>query len=278
MSEHNRHGLPRSIPEPRKRLVRQRCGFGCVVCGSAVIQYHHFSPAFSEAKDHDPEGITLLCGTHHQEVGNWLSDQDVIKHNAAPYCQSKDAHRLVRVQAPLYVIAGTAIFFGTGDLITVGSEPALKIVVEEGRLLLNATFFDDAGRPTIKIVDNELSICRDTWDAQFVGKQAIVRESAGRISLRFSVIAPNCIYFEHLDFAFGTSRVVFRPDRFELWNRNGLAVGNSNFVLCSGGGIFIDESGPKLRNLRFLTYSSDRFVELAKTGQVQLLLSELGMH
>ena len=58
----NRFGLGRDIPGTTKRIVRQRCGFGCVVCGAAFYQYEHVDPAFADARVHDPEKICLLCG------------------------------------------------------------------------------------------------------------------------------------------------------------------------------------------------------------------------
>jgi len=38
VSELNKHGLSRTIPEPAARLFRQRCGFGCGVnCSVSLI-------------------------------------------------------------------------------------------------------------------------------------------------------------------------------------------------------------------------------------------------
>ncbi|GAH43227.1 unnamed protein product, partial [marine sediment metagenome] len=54
MSSTNQYGLSRYIPLEIKRAVRQKCGFGCVVCGSTIYQYHHFDPPFNEAKQHNP--------------------------------------------------------------------------------------------------------------------------------------------------------------------------------------------------------------------------------
>lgn len=33
----NKQGISRDIPDPIKRDVRQRCGFGCVICGKCCI-------------------------------------------------------------------------------------------------------------------------------------------------------------------------------------------------------------------------------------------------
>ncbi|MHB0562224.1 hypothetical protein ACX3RA_15640, partial [Escherichia coli] len=61
MDNINKHGLSRRIPETIKRQIRQRCGFGCVICGFGFYDYEHFKPDFVDAKVHDPNGMTLLC-------------------------------------------------------------------------------------------------------------------------------------------------------------------------------------------------------------------------
>jgi hypothetical protein len=73
----NRFGLSRDIPRGIKREVRRRSGFGCVICGCAIFEYEHVDPPFSEAKQHDPSGITLLCGQCHSYVtrGVWSKDK-----------------------------------------------------------------------------------------------------------------------------------------------------------------------------------------------------------
>lgn len=52
----NQFGLSRDIPEAVKRQVRQRDGFGCIICGSAIIEYEHFEPEFHAAKFHSVDG------------------------------------------------------------------------------------------------------------------------------------------------------------------------------------------------------------------------------
>lgn len=52
------------IPAKIKRLVRQRCGFGCVICGSPIYEYDHIVN-WSETHHHKAEELTLLCSKHH---------------------------------------------------------------------------------------------------------------------------------------------------------------------------------------------------------------------
>src|SRR5574337_274292 len=79
MAEVNKFGLSRDIPDLIKREVRQKCGFGCVVCGSAVYQYEHLEPLFPDAKNHDPNGIVLLCGGCHDRVTRGMLSKETIK-------------------------------------------------------------------------------------------------------------------------------------------------------------------------------------------------------
>ena len=88
MTNTNSHGLSRDIPNEVKREVRQRCGFGCVVCGGAIIQYDHFEPEFADAHAHKSEGIILLCGgCHNLKTVGRLSKETLAKHAADPKCR-----------------------------------------------------------------------------------------------------------------------------------------------------------------------------------------------
>src|SRR4051812_43597484 len=85
MSVRNRYGLSRDIPSEVKRAVRQRCGFGCVICGSAIVEYEHIDPEFVRARNHEATGIALLCPTcHSRKTRNFLSRRRVIEAAANP--------------------------------------------------------------------------------------------------------------------------------------------------------------------------------------------------
>ena len=80
MSKVNRFGLRRKIPEDIKRRVRQRCGFGCVICGSSVYEYEHVSPTYVEAQRHDPDCIATLCASCHSKVTRRIWSKDKVSH------------------------------------------------------------------------------------------------------------------------------------------------------------------------------------------------------
>ena len=56
----------RNIPLPIQREVRQRCGFGCVVCGMPLYEYEHLL-GWAQVERHVATEITLLCDQHHRE-------------------------------------------------------------------------------------------------------------------------------------------------------------------------------------------------------------------
>ena len=85
MTQPNKYGLSRDIREPIKRIIRQSAGFGCAICGSAFGSYHHFSPKFADARDHDPDGIVYLCRSCHDHADTgWFSEEKVRFHAANP--------------------------------------------------------------------------------------------------------------------------------------------------------------------------------------------------
>src|SRR5262249_39317629 len=92
VSQRNKHGLSRYIPKAIKKQVRRRCGFGCVICANAIITYEHIEPPFAEAREHDPDRITLLCGAH--QVASFkglLSKETIWAADKRPICKTTQA-------------------------------------------------------------------------------------------------------------------------------------------------------------------------------------------
>jgi len=71
------------VSDPTKRIVRQRCGFGCVICGLPIYQYDHMYGYTVETAD-DPTVITLLCARHHERY----SKPHVIEKKKSPLAAS----------------------------------------------------------------------------------------------------------------------------------------------------------------------------------------------
>src|SRR4029078_3986773 len=73
MSGHSPH-----ISEKIQRAIRQRCGFGCVVCGLPLYEYEHMQ-GWANVRRHEEAEITLLCDRHHREKTNGLFPLDAVR-------------------------------------------------------------------------------------------------------------------------------------------------------------------------------------------------------
>lgn len=127
----NRFGLSRTIPEAIKREVRRRSKFGCVICRKAVYQYEHINPDFSDAHEHQPENMCLLCGHCHDKVTKGLLSKLTIQNKYLEVQASNDikkpfdefdlAHNNITVKL------GSCIFSNAKKLIVLNGKVILAI-------------------------------------------------------------------------------------------------------------------------------------------------------
>jgi 5-methylcytosine-specific restriction endonuclease McrA len=79
------------IPSKIKREVRQRCGFGCVICGSPIYEYEHMVE-WCKTHHHRADELTLLCSQHHAEKTKRLLPEEKVKAaNNNPYNLARGA-------------------------------------------------------------------------------------------------------------------------------------------------------------------------------------------
>lgn len=189
----NAHGLQRTIPEAVRREIRQRCRFGCVVCGSIPYEYHHFDPPFTEAREHLPSGITLLCPTHHANVtrGLW-SNVVVAGKDKAPFNKAGAPHFHLECRDPFATCFGSFLFAGSGPRITIEGTEILRVDLdkEEG-LLLSLQLYDSEGHLTAAISRNHLQVLDPQWDLRMVGNVLQVRRAPGNLALELAFHPPN---------------------------------------------------------------------------------------
>lgn len=205
MAEVNKFGLSRDIPDPIKREVRQKCGFGCVVCGSALYQYEHVEPLFSEAKKHDPNGIVLLCGGCHDRVTRGILSKETIKFSAInPKCfeQGFSFGPFDLGLTPPEIFFGTLKGKNVRTLIRVYGDKILSIDPPEREgapFLINAFLSDREGNVIFKIKNNEWGTPADNWDVEVVGQKIIIRKKLGDILLCLRSEPPHRLIIECLD-------------------------------------------------------------------------------
>ena len=208
MTTKNRHGLSRRVPADVKRVIRQRCGFGCVICGYGFYEYEHFDPDFTDATEHNPKGMTLLCSQCNQKRARGrLSAETVAKANANPKCLERgftselfDFH-----SEPLEIVFGGLTFYNCQHLIVVNGRPILTVQAPQepnSPMLLSGVFCDPVERETLKIHENEWTVESNTWDVECEGARITIRSAQRQITLVLKMNPPTGIIIERIDMFF----------------------------------------------------------------------------
>lgn len=254
MTTKNRHGLARRVPADIKRIIRQRCGFGCVICGIGFYEYEHFNPDFADATEHNPKGMTLLCSQCNQKRARGrLSAQTVSLANDNPKCLEQGfSNELFDFHSePLEIVLGGLAFYNCQHLIVVNGTPILSVQPSSepnSPMLLSGIFCDSLGRETLKINENEWLVESSTWDVDCEGSRITIRSAPRQLALVLKMNPPRGILVERLDMFFEGVRFIVDEENFrfsldgERWNSwSGCSMRNSY------GGIVI-ETSPKAAN------------------------------
>jgi hypothetical protein len=215
----NKHGLSRYLSPIIKREVRKRCGFGCVVCGTAIIQYHHFEPEFVDATEHVPNGITLLCSNCHEKVKKNLFDYDfIVSKNQKPYCTNSGFAK------DIFYVGSEAITFKLGkawfkrlDIILYNNHPIISFSppeMKDGPILLNTVLYDENESELLKIIDNEFIIGTHHYDVETTSNQLVIREKAGKINFKLTQIANKEIAIQKIDMNYKGFKIKVKNEMF----------------------------------------------------------------
>ncbi|MHB1527689.1 MAG: HNH endonuclease [Candidatus Dormibacteria bacterium] len=211
-----RQGRP-PIPDPIKRAVRQRCGFGCVICGLPLYDYDHLVP-WSVVRVHEPSNLVLLCAQHHREkTSRLLPTSAVAAASADPYNRRTGVshpydlnyagdHCEALIGSNLHIWTSLADNTFTVPLI-VDDTPLVLFRAQQGHLLLTVQLFDQRNQLLVQIIDNQLVFSTASWDVELTGRQLTVRGGPGDVFVSMTFEVP--------------ARVVI--DRARLW-RNGIEV------------------------------------------------------
>jgi hypothetical protein len=201
---------PIDISEPTKRLVRQRCGFGCVLCGLPIYQYDHMHGYTLETAD-DPEEITLLCSNHHDDkTRGRLPLEKVLIANEVPV-NIKDG-----ISTPYglhyygrrcqIIIANNNFDGGHSEFaaLVMRDEEVISVKFSDGgEVLLNAKIRDRSGGVALSIVDNEMQYATKSWDIEYVGRTLTVREALGDILFELRFEPPSIVALTRANLQYG---------------------------------------------------------------------------
>lgn len=274
----NKHGLRRDdLSEDIRRTVRQRCYFGCVVCGSVPYHYDHFDPPFADAREHRAEGITLLCAKCHDLVSRRVwSREKIRKHDQSPFGMKRRPHLLLDLQPPARLVIGAIVFEGEGPLLTVGGEPVISLqAAGDGGLLLSAEFRDERGNRTISVRNNELMFCQQNWDITVKGSRICIHRAPREVAFDAVLVPPNAILVKSVDIRHGATRILSNSRVGAQLTVNGHQAIVGARVLVTRGEVIANEDGFEISGPScFLPYPADRFLRLTAQGKLDRALKE----
>jgi hypothetical protein len=239
---------PRDIPDPIKRAIRQRCGFGCVLCGLPLYEYDHLL-GWANVHRHVAEEITLLCDQHHRERTNGLlPDADVASANQNPFNLRSGVSRPYDLH---YSGAECAAQFGNNTFavedqgygtvlvpIVIDGMAPVVFTLADGHLMLSVTLFDQANRVVLQIDQNQLIHTVDHWDVEFAGRTLVIRAGQGDVFIDMTFEPPNKIRFNRGRILFNGVEILLAHDYAWLSNiesvLDGFSTSNVNFGIVLG--------------------------------------------
>lgn len=226
----------RNIPLSIQREVRQRCGFGCIICGLPLYDYDHLL-GWANIHRHVADEITLLCDQHHREKGTGLLPQATIE------AANRSPHNLQAGISKPYdlhysgdeceiVIGGNSFStkdggYGTILLpVSVDGTPLLAFILGDGHLLLSLNVFDEYNHLVLQIKNNQLLQSATPWDIQLVGHNLVVREAERKILVDIAFEPPNRIVINRGRFLRNGVEILVRPDKIVIANNGATFSGN----------------------------------------------------
>lgn len=201
----NKYGLSRNIPSDIKLKIRQRCGFGCVICGSGIIQYEHVDPEFFEAREHNPDNMTLLCPQCHEKVTKGFWSKDRVKEAMKnPKClQLNYCSEFFDVGSDGFCIEFSGSYIvGCKNIIKINSLPLLIIDYSKelsDRILISGIFCNSLGSITLKIIKNEWIAYSNNWDVTVIGNTITIFEDNKLVHLKLITQPLNKLVIEKLN-------------------------------------------------------------------------------
>lgn len=221
MSDKNKFGLSRTIDAETKRAIRRDAGFGCVICGSAIIEYEHIDPPFSECSRHDPDFMTVLCPTcHSKKTKGLLSLERVWEAKKKPRAKqqgfSNDFWDMGQNIPTVCVGPLTAV--DCDNILTICGRPVISIREPEefgAPVRFNADILSPEGLPIFTVVDNEWRCNAANWDVEQIGSKLVIREALGKKVLELQTTPQREVRFNLIDLH--TSGYYLRGDSKEFY-------------------------------------------------------------
>jgi len=176
------------IPAELKRQVRQRCGFGCVICGSPIHEFDHIED-YASVREHSFENLVLLCPMCHRKKTKGLITKEFVRASIKNVnTRSRTSPDEILPQPYTLEIGSNIIKTFLGYAFLIVGFGILEIVFK-GMPLINATILDNNGEKAIEIKENNYTLCANTWDIEYVGATLTFRNGPREVFASITIDA-----------------------------------------------------------------------------------------
>jgi hypothetical protein len=195
------------------------------MCRAGITEFEHIIPPFSEATEHNPEKICLLCSSCHDKVTRGhlskKSVADAYRRIAAANWQDvqppKDYFDFSSRTAKLDI--GGFAFKGEAPIILKYlGDPLIEVIpaTEDVPFGLNARFFNGLGEKTLEIEHNVWVGPKNGGDFHVTGQRLYVKDKDGLNSLVLRVDPPNGLIIEKIDMRIGSYHLLANQNRHAI--------------------------------------------------------------
>jgi hypothetical protein len=226
----NKHGLKRSsLDAVTKQQIRQRCGFGCIVCGELPWDYAHIEPPFEDALRHDPACMALLCDRHHREFDatpRLLSMERIRAAMLSPRNATSDpVWRSMLGPGQPTVQFGGQLLFGSEVRIECNGHVVFSVCSHPDPLVpweLSGRIYGASGERLVHFERNELHANHELADINFKASRLTVHSTTKDVLLEIAFDADQgLIRVEHLQMRLGGGHfLLVGPGRAEVAGPN----------------------------------------------------------
>lgn len=236
------------LSEPLKREVRQRCGFGCVICGLPIYEYDHLL-GWANVRRHEASEITLLCPNHHEEkTAGLLPNEKVLEANQDPFnlrSGSTSPYTLHYSGDVYFINVGSLVYGGramgartVAQAIRIDGEPLISVTLEDGHFLLSLRVYDRQGGLVLRINDNELVLNVYSWDIELVGKRLTIRQAARDILFDIVFQPPSTVIIQRGWILRNGVEIMILPDMLMVLNTMNYFI---HTTIVAPTGLIIDD-------------------------------------
>lgn len=229
-----------------KRAVRQRCGFGCVVCGLPLYHYEHMVE-YHVVKVHELDNLTLLCDRHHREkTSGLLPLSDVREANADPYSlrSGQSAPHALHYsgrgcEARIGGLAHEWPVLSDGGLtvaLLVDDIPIVAFMRQDERLLLTVQLFGEQNEHVVQVLDNELVYSVEPWDIEMESRRLTIRNAPRDIFVSIEFTPPSLVDIQRGHFYCNGYEFRAAPDVFDTGRSHGARIRTSGMPFGIGIG------------------------------------------